>query len=105
MTEPDAAEIYSAAAEDRTEARTGLRWMGTVIMGLLSVHDAPAMSDVVIRRRDDGTEVRRFSPAMLGEVEDTLIAILRDLDAQDVETFEEEWLSPDEASDESDDAA
>jgi len=90
-----AREVYAVAGEDRplTPIARGARWIGTVVAGLFDTGDAPSLSDIVIRRLSDGTELRRIRESSVVEFEKTVRAISSDLDTLSPEAFAEAWLS------------
>jgi hypothetical protein len=93
-----AAELFVADLEPHPGGRgqRTLRVAGAFVaemaMGLLP---APTVSDVVVRRRADGTEVLRV-PAADPVLPGDLLAFVREqLDAMDAEAFLAEWGEPD----------
>ncbi|MDQ1135403.1 hypothetical protein QE410_000202 [Microbacterium sp. SORGH_AS 1204] len=90
MTTP-ASEVYTVAGEDR--ARNGLRWVATVVMGLLDAgRDAPSVSEVVIRRTD-GSLVKRLPPGDVDAFTDQLNEITRDIATMDAVPFAAKWIA------------
>lgn len=89
-----ARDVYGVAGEDRrlTPIARGARWIGTVVSGLFDTGDAPALSDIVIRRLSDGVEVRRIRESWVVEFEKTMRDVAADLDSSTPETFAEAWL-------------
>ncbi len=86
-----ASEVYTVAGEDRP--RNGLRWIGTVVMGLLDAgRDAPSVSEVVIRRVD-GSVVKRLPPGDVSAFIDQLNEITRDVATMDAVPFAAKWIA------------
>jgi hypothetical protein len=89
-----ARDVYRVVGEDRTLhlfAR-GARWVGTVVAGLIDVGDAPALSDIVFLRLDDGVEVHRIREGSLVDFEKTIRAAASDLDTLSADVFAETWF-------------
>jgi hypothetical protein len=89
-----AADVFVADLRPRPGGRVvqGLRLAGAAVSELfLQLVPSPSVHDVVVTRRDDGTEVLREpagSPLVAGE----LLGQIRDeLDRVDPDTFLEEW--------------
>ena len=89
-----ARDIYRVDGEDRrlSPVARGARWVGTLVAGLIDVGDAPALSDIVIRRVDDRGEARRIRESSVVEFEATMRTIASDLDTLTPEAFAEAWL-------------
>jgi hypothetical protein len=87
-------DVYRVEGEDRrvSPIARGVRWVGTLVAGLIDVGDAPALSDIVIRRVTDDGVARRIRESSLVEFETTMRAIAADLDALTPEAFAETWL-------------
>jgi hypothetical protein len=92
-----AATLYSAALEPRPggRARHLLRIAGAFVAELAwGLIPSPTVHDVVVRRRDDGSEVLRVpseDPTVPGEM---LRAVRGELDAMTPEQFLAEWSVP-----------
>jgi len=91
-----ASEVYTAGGEDRaaTPLKRAAQWAGTALVSLFDASGAaaPAMTDIVIRLTLDGTEVRRFEPADMEDVEAILEMVERDLATLDAVDFADAWL-------------
>ena len=89
-----ARDVYRVVGEDRTlhPLARGARWVGTVVAGLIDVGDAPALSDIVFLRLDDGVEVHRIREGSLVDFEKTMRAAASDLDTVSAEAFAETWF-------------
>jgi hypothetical protein len=93
-----AVEVFVADLEPRPGGRVlrGLRLTGAfvseVVMGLLP---APAVSDVVVRRRADGSEVLRVPAADPVAPGDLLQFVREQLATNDAGTFLAEWRERD----------
>ena len=101
MTAPAAPEalardVYRVAGEDRrlSPVARGVRWVGTLVAGLVDVGDAPALSDIVITRVEDGGEARRIRETSVVDFEKTMRAIASDLETLTPEAFADAWLRP-----------
>lgn len=95
LTPVPAAQVYRAQGEDRSTSalRRGLNWVGTAVVTMLETPGfAPAMTDVVIRLIDDGSEVQRLRPSDLDDVRATLELVRRDLETLDAVDFADAWL-------------
>lgn len=89
-----ARDVYRVLGEDRrlSPVGRGARWIGTLVAGLIDAGDAPALSDIVIRRVVDDGEVRRIRESSVVEFEKTMRAIASDLETLTPEAFAEAWL-------------
>ena len=92
---PLARDVYRVAGEDRplNPLARGARWVGTVVAGLIDVGDAPALSDIVFRRLDDGSEVHRIREGSLVDFEKTMRAAASDLDTLSADAFAGTWFA------------
>jgi len=97
MTGPDgtlAADVFVADFERRSRGQVlhGVRILGAFVATLFQgLVPPPAVHDVVVRRRDDGTEVARVpveNPDLPG---DTLRFVRAELAARGPEEFVAEW--------------
>ena len=92
--ESAAAEEFVAGFEHRRGGRVlhGVRVLGAFVASLFQgLVPPPAVHDVVVRRRDDGTEVARIpveNPDLPG---DTLRFVHEDLASRSAERFVAEW--------------
>lgn len=91
---PLARDVYRVAGEDRhlNPVTRGVRWVGTLVAGVLDVGDAPALSDIVITRVQDDGEARRIRESSVVEFEKTMRAVASDLETLTPEAFAEVWL-------------
>jgi hypothetical protein len=92
-----AASLYSAALEPRPggRARHRLRLAGAFVAQLAwGLLPGPTVYDVVVRRRDDGTEVVRIPADEPGVPADMLTAVRAELDALTPEEFLAGWSVP-----------
>ena len=92
-----AASLYSAALEPRPggRARHRLRVAGAFVAQLAwGLLPGPTVYDVVVRRRDDGTEVVRIPADEPGVPADMLTAVRAELDALTPEEFLAGWSVP-----------
>tara|TARA_R110002020_G_scaffold334430_1_gene549698 strand:- start:182 stop:493 length:312 start_codon:yes stop_codon:yes gene_type:complete len=89
-----ARDVYRVTGEDRqlSPVARGVRWVGTLVAGLVDVGDAPALSDIVIVRIADGGEARRIRESSVVDFEKTMRAIASDLETLSPEAFAEAWL-------------
>ncbi|HEY2642467.1 MAG TPA: hypothetical protein VGI56_01825 [Galbitalea sp.] len=73
----------------------GANQPGAIVPGLRDalMAEEPSHVDLVVRRRDDGTELVR-TPADLGSPDDLLAAAQHDLATMSVEEFVAEWQMP-----------
>ncbi len=89
-----ARDVYRVVGEDRrlSPLARGARWVGTLVAGVIDVGDAPALSDIVIRRVADDGEARRIQESSVVEFEKTMRAVASDLEKLPPEAFAEAWL-------------
>ena len=91
-----ASQVLTASLEPMAggRLRRAARLVGAVVSQLgLQLIPSPALHDVVVRRRDDGSEVLRvasFDPLQSG---DMLMFVRAQLDELDEERFLAEWES------------
>lgn len=89
-----ARDVYRVVGENRRlgPVARGARWVGTLVAGLIDVGDAPALSDIVIRRVADDGEARHIRESSVVEFEKTMRAVATDLEKLPPEAFAEAWL-------------
>ena len=98
---PRAADVFVADLRPRPGGRVlqGLRLAGAAVSELfMQLLPAPSVHDVVVTRRDDGTEVLREpagAPLYAGEL---LARIREELERVDPETFLTSWSADGRAS-------
>lgn len=69
------------------------RILGSLVLAVFGITDAPSLSDLVVRRRDTGAEVLR-TRADLGDPERLLLQVQEDLRTKTVAEFVAEWRLP-----------
>ncbi len=97
MRVDSAADVYSADLEPRPGGRLRhrLRVAGAFVAELAwGLLPGPTVFDVVVRRRDDGTEVLRVAPDEPGVPAASLAAVRAELDALGPEEFLAGWRVP-----------
>jgi hypothetical protein len=88
-----ASAVYEAALVEHIGPRTHIRGVITPKVADFLMAEEPSHVDLVVRRRDDGTEIIR-TPADLGTPGTLLATVEQDLAAMTVEEFVAEWKMP-----------
>ncbi|RBY76582.1 hypothetical protein DQ239_13640 [Blastococcus sp. TF02-09] len=91
---PAAAEVFVAGFEPRPGGRVrhGVRILGAFVSSLAQgLLPPPAVHDVVVRRRDDGTEVSRIPVENPDVPAETLRFVQQDLASRSAGQFVAEW--------------
>jgi hypothetical protein len=88
-----ASTVYEASLA--THLGPGSHSPGKIVPGVADalMAEAPSKIDLVVRRRDDGTEVVR-TPADLGSPDTLLATVQSDLATMSAEEFFAEWKMP-----------
>lgn len=90
-----AAEVYAATFEEPASAARRWRdrawWLARVAAASIGVYEEPTYGDVVVRRRDDGTEVLRLGTVGAEEASYLHAEVERQLAEETVAAFEERW--------------
>jgi hypothetical protein len=89
----NASTVYEAALVGHV--RPGTHVPGVIAPRLADelMAEEPSQVDLVVRRRDDGTEIIR-TPADLGSPDTLLAAAIADLKTMSVDEFIAEWKMP-----------
>jgi hypothetical protein len=88
-----ASEVFEAAIVDHVGPGTRIPGVIAPSVGDVLMADEPSALDLVVRRRDDGSEIVR-TPADLGSPVALLTTAERDLAEMSVEEFLAEWEMP-----------
>ena len=88
-----ASEVFEAAIVDHVGPGTRIPGVIAPGVGDVLMAEEPSAVDLVVRRRDDRTEIVR-TPADLGSPDALLSAAERDLAEMSVEEFLAEWKMP-----------